>query len=110
MQTQPSKGRAFSVRSCMISRTPSGGAADERSGVDFAPVGVLCPLLYDARVRPLCPLCPGPHGTARHAPLCNRNAATDPVAHGDTLDHALCLSEPGPVVVSAGQPEPGGAA
>src|SRR5712691_215617 len=110
MPTQPQRERAFSVRSGMISRTPSGGAADERSGADFAPVVVLCPWLSYPWLRALCPLCPRPHGAAGQAPWCDRNAAADPVAHRGPVDHAVGLSAAGPVVVSAGQPGPARAA
>src|SRR5712691_3620650 len=99
MPTQPQRERVFSVRSGMISRTPSGGAADECSGAAFAPVVVLCPLLYYPWLRALCPLCPGPHGAAGHAPGCDRNAAADPGAHRGPLDHAVCLYAAGPGVV-----------
>src|SRR6266508_1888631 len=103
MQTQPQRGRAFSVHSGMISRTPSGGAADERSSTDFAPAAGLCPLLYGARVWALLSLRPRPHGAAGPAPLCNRNTAADGAPSRRALDHALCLSAPGPLGVSVGQ-------
>src|SRR5216684_284292 len=106
MQTLPQRDRAFSARSAMISRTPSGGAADERSGPDSAPGAVLCPLLYRPRLCALCALCPGPHGAAGHAPLCDRDAAADAVALREALDHALCLYAAGPGIVAAGQPVP----
>src|SRR5215813_10247541 len=103
MQTLLHKDRAFSARSGMISRTPSGGAADERSGPDSAPGVVLCPLLYHSRLRALCALGPGPHGPAGRPALCDRDAAADAVAHREALDHPLRLHDAGPVVVSARQ-------
>src|SRR2546425_6007967 len=103
MQTLLQRDRAFSARSGMISRTPSGGAADERSGSDSAPGAVFCPLLYRPRLRALCSLCPGPYGAAGNTPLCDRDAAVDAVAHRAALDHPLCLHEAGPVVVLARQ-------